>query len=157
MERRKIPEAWTLSIICPIHKKEDVMDCRNYKGISLLDTSYKILSNVLLARLKPYGKEIVGEYQAGFRAGKSTMDQIHNIKQIMEKSYEYNQDLFMLFINYKQAYDSIVREKLWIAMEDLGVPIKLIRLIRSCLQNSKRKIKANDYISKEFEVKTGLR
>jgi len=50
------------------------MDCRNYREISLLDTSYKILSNVLLARLKPYGEEIVGEYQAGFRAGKSTVD-----------------------------------------------------------------------------------
>lgn len=75
----------------------------------------------------------------------------------MEKSYEYNQDIFMLFINYKQAYDSIVREELWIVMRDLEVSIKLIRLIRSCLQNSKWKIKVNDYISKEFEVKTGLR
>lgn len=36
----------------------------------------------------------------------------------------------MLFIDYKQAYDSIVRKELWKAMEDLGVPIKLIRLIR---------------------------
>lgn len=73
----------------------------------------------------------------------------------MEKNYEYNQDLFMLFIDYKQAYDSIVREELWIAMEDLGVCTKLIRLIRSFLQNSKCKIKVNDYISKEFIVKTG--
>lgn len=133
------------------------MDCRNYRGISLLDTSYKILSNILLTRLKPYGEEIVGEYQAGFRAGRSTVDQIHTIKQIMEKSYEFNQDLFMLFIDYKQAHDSMVREELCIAIEDLGVPIKLIKLIRSCLQNSKCTIKANDYISKEFEVKTGLR
>ncbi|XP_008190142.1 uncharacterized protein LOC103311988 [Acyrthosiphon pisum] len=114
MERRKIPETWTLSIICPIYKKGNVMNCKNHRGISLLNMSYKILSNILLSRLRPYGEEI-------------------------------------------QAYDSIVREELWIAMYNLGVPIKLIRLIKSCLQNSKCKIKANGYISKEFEVKTGLR
>lgn len=42
----------------------------------------------------------------------------------MEKCYEYNQDLFMLFVDYKQAYDSIKRESLWKAMEKLGVQQK---------------------------------
>lgn len=63
----------------------------------------------------------------------------------------------MLFIDYKQACDSMVRKELWIAMEDLGVSTKLIRLIRSCLQNSKCKIKIIDYISKEFKIKIVLR
>ena len=96
----RIPEAWNLSILCPIYKKGDIMNCGNYRGISLLDTSYKVLSNVLLNKLKPYGDEIVGEYQGGFRRGKSTVDQIHIVKQVMEKCYEYNQDLFMLFVDY---------------------------------------------------------
>jgi len=107
-----IPEAWNLSILCPIYKKEDIMNCNNYRGISLLDTSYKVSSNVLLNKLKPNGDEMVGEYQGGFRRGKSTVDQIHIIKQAMEKCYEYNQELFMLFVDYKQAYDSINRESL---------------------------------------------
>jgi len=98
--------------------------------VSLFNSLYKILSNILLIILKPYDEKIVGEYQASFRAGRSTVHPLHTIKQIMEKNYKYNQDLFMLFIDYKQAYDSIVRKELWKAMEDLGVPIKLIRLIR---------------------------
>jgi hypothetical protein len=53
------------------------MNCKNYKGISLLNISYKILSNIILNRLKPYAKDIVREYQVGFTAGKSTTDQIH--------------------------------------------------------------------------------
>lgn len=69
------------------------MNCNNYTGISSLDTSYKVLSNILLNKLKPYGDEIVGEYQGGFRRGKSTVDQIHIIKQIIEKSYEYNKSI----------------------------------------------------------------
>lgn len=67
-QEEKIPEAWTLSIICPIHKKGVIMDCRNYRGISLFDSLYKILSNIPLTRLKPYGEEIIGEYKVSFRA-----------------------------------------------------------------------------------------
>jgi len=105
------------------------MNCDNYRGISPPDISYKVLSNVLFIKLKPYGDEIVGEYQGGFRRGKSTVDQIHIVKQVMEKCYEYNQDLFMLFVDYKQAYDSINRESLWKAIEKLGVPAKITRMI----------------------------
>lgn len=59
---KEIPEDWNLSILYPIYKKEDTMNYKNYRDISLLDTSYKVLSNVLLNKLKPYGDEIIGEY-----------------------------------------------------------------------------------------------
>lgn len=153
----KIPEAWNLSIVCPIYKKGDIMNCNNYRGISLLDTSYKVLSNVLLNKLKPFGDEIVGEYQGGFRRGKSTVDQIHTVKQVMEKCYEYNQELFMLFVDYKQAYDSINRESLWKAMEKLGVPAKITRMIKACIQYSKCRVKFNGQLSKTFMTDTGLK
>jgi hypothetical protein len=46
--REELPDEWKESIIVPIHKKEDKTDCNNYRGISLLTTTYKILSNILL-------------------------------------------------------------------------------------------------------------
>jgi hypothetical protein len=45
----ELPHQWKESIVVPIHKKGDKTDCSNYRGISLLSTSYKILSNILLA------------------------------------------------------------------------------------------------------------
>jgi len=77
------------------------MNCNNYRVISLLDTSYKVLSNIHL-KLKPCGNEIVREYQEGFRRGKSTVDQTHTVKQIMEICYEYNQELLIIIIKYKR-------------------------------------------------------
>ena len=59
-KKEKLPEEWKESIIIPIHKKGDKTDCSNYRGISLLPTTYKILSNILLLRLIPYAKEIIG-------------------------------------------------------------------------------------------------
>jgi hypothetical protein len=50
-DKEELPDQWKESIIVPIHKKGDKTDCNNYRGISLLLTSYKMLSNILLSRL----------------------------------------------------------------------------------------------------------
>ena len=65
-KKEKLSEEWKESIIVPIHTKGDKTDFSNYKGISLLPTTYKILSNILLSRLIPYAKEIIGDHQCGF-------------------------------------------------------------------------------------------
>jgi hypothetical protein len=68
----ELPQQWKESIIVPIYKQGDKTDCNNYRGISLLSTAYKILSNILLARLTPYVNEIIGDHQCGFRRNRST-------------------------------------------------------------------------------------
>jgi len=84
--KQKLPEEWKESIIVPIHKKGDKTDFNNYRGISLLPTTYEILSNILLSRLIPYAKEIVGDHQCGFRRNRSTTDHTFCIRQILEKN-----------------------------------------------------------------------
>ena len=46
--KEELLDEWKESIIVPIHKKGDKTDCNNYRGISLLPITYKILSNILL-------------------------------------------------------------------------------------------------------------
>jgi hypothetical protein len=55
--KEELPDQWKESIIVPIHKKDDKTDCNNYRGISLLSASYKMLSNILLSRLGTYVDE----------------------------------------------------------------------------------------------------
>jgi hypothetical protein len=64
--KEELPDQWKESIIVPIHRKGDKTNCNNYHGISLLSTSYKILSNILLSRLNPYIDEIIVDHQCGF-------------------------------------------------------------------------------------------
>ena len=77
--RRKDSQLRKESIIVPIHKKGIEMDCNNYRGISLLSTSYKIFSKILLA----YANEIIGEYQCGFKRNRSITD-LRNENTIMK-------------------------------------------------------------------------
>jgi len=55
-------------ITVPIYKKAHRTDCSKYTGISIMATTYKILSNSLLTRLNPHAEEIIGDHQWGFDA-----------------------------------------------------------------------------------------
>ena len=88
--QESMPEGWKESIIVPIYKKGDKTDCNNYRGKSLLPTTYKILSNILFSRLSPYTDDIIGDHQCGFRRNRSTTDHMFCIRQILEKKWEYN-------------------------------------------------------------------
>jgi sorting nexin-29 len=70
----------------------------------------------------------MGEYQAGFRKGRFTTNQIFTVKQILEKCWERNIDLFQIFIHFQQAYDSIDRTIFGYIIREFGIPEKLVRL-----------------------------
>jgi hypothetical protein len=142
-------------IIVPIYKKGDKTDCSNYRGISLLSTLYKILSNILLSRL-----DIIGDHQCGFRRNRSTTDQIFCIRQILEKKWEYSGTVHQLFIDFRKTYDSVRREVLYNILIEFGVPRKLVRLIKMCLNETYgivySKIRIGRYLSRAFSIQNGL-
>ena len=83
--KEELSDEWKESIIVHIYKRGDKTDYNNYRGISLLPTTYKVLSNILLSRLTPYAEDVIGDHQCGFRRNWSTTDHIFCIRQILEK------------------------------------------------------------------------
>lgn len=152
-----MPEEWNESIICPIFKKGDKHTCSNYRGISLLNVAYKILASIMTDRLKPYITSIIGLYQCGFMPGKSTSDQIFTLRQVIEKAWEFQVEYHHLFIDFKQAYDTPERKHLFTAMNQFGIPEKLIKLCRMTLSNTWSSVKAAGTTTKKFRTYRGLR
>jgi len=66
LNKEELPKEWKESIMVSVYKKGNKTDCSNYRGISLLPSTYKILSNILPSRLTPYAEEIIGDHQCGF-------------------------------------------------------------------------------------------
>jgi hypothetical protein len=123
--KEEMPDQWKESIIVPIHKTGDKTDCNNYRGISLLSTSYKILSNMLHSRLSPFTDEIIGDHQCGFPHTRSTTVQIFCIHQILEKKWQYNKTVHQLFTAFKKGYDSVGKEIMYNILIEFGKPMKL--------------------------------
>jgi hypothetical protein len=74
-KQERIPEEWKETIIVPIHKRGG--KCENYRGIALGNAAYKILSNIVLGKIKPYIEKNTGDYQDGFRDGRSVTTYLH--------------------------------------------------------------------------------
>ena len=124
----RIPEEWKEIIIVPIHKRGDRDRCENYRGIALGNAAYKILSNIILGKIKPYIKKVMGDYQNRFRDGRSVIDNILALKIINKILWEYNQSVQCIFIDFQKAYDSVHRHTLWECMKEFKILTKLINV-----------------------------
>jgi hypothetical protein len=141
-----LPEQWKESIVVPVYKKGDKTDCSNYRGISLLSTTYKILSNMFFSRLTRYAEEIIGDDQCGFRRNRSTTDHIFCIRQILEEKWEYNGAVHQLFVDFKKAYDSVRKEVLYNILIEFDIPVKLVRLIKMCLNETYSRVRVGKHL-----------
>lgn len=155
--QKKIPLEWTEGVICPLHKKGDQLVCENYRGITLLNSAYKILSTILYKKLLPIAEGIIGTYQCGFRPGRSTTNHISTLRRILEKSWEFNIDIHVLFIDFKQAYDSVKREELFKAMEYFRFPKHLIEITKATIKVVGCRVRVERDLSESFTSQRGLR
>ncbi|CAI6362278.1 unnamed protein product [Macrosiphum euphorbiae] len=108
-------------------------------------------------RLIPYAKECLCEDQSGFRKGRSTIEQLSVIAHIIEKKYEYRQDMWQMFVDFRKAYDSIHRNSLYNLMEEFGFQKKFINLTKLAMEGVKYQVRVDNIMSEAFSVETGLK
>ena len=97
-----------MHIWVPLYKNRgDKLHCKNYRGLSLLCTGYRILTTVINNRLEKYTEHIIGEYQAGFGTGKLTTDHIFTVKNLLLKAWQHNVEIHQIFVDFQKAYDRI--------------------------------------------------
>ena len=102
-----IPEKWGKSILVPIPKKGDLSNCSNYRTISLINHTGKVLLKVLLNRLKNHLDPYLAEEQAGFRKDRSTVHQILTLRLLAEKTKGQGKKIYNCFIDFQKAFDTI--------------------------------------------------
>ncbi|XP_063630347.1 uncharacterized protein LOC134801658 [Cydia splendana] len=156
LQKEEIPKQWTTSTIILLHKKGDRNDVGNYRPISLMSNLYKIFSKIILQRIEKVLDENQPKEQAGFRKGFATIDHIHTIKQIIEKSNEYGKKYYLAFIDYSKAFDSLLHSYIWEALKMQNVQNKYIRIISNIYKCITAKIKL-ETVGEEFKLKKGVR
>ena len=109
-EKGEVPKDFRKTLIKPLYKKSDKSECRNYRGISLVSVGSKLLSNMILFRLRDAVDNVLREeQQCGFRKGRGCVDQIFTLILIIEKCLSCQTPLVLCFIDYEQMLNSFDR------------------------------------------------
>ena len=153
----EIPQDWGRAVIVPIYKKKDKLDCSNYRGISLLSLAGKVFCSILHKRMQTQTEDILAESQAGFRPGRSTIDQLFTLRQLAEKYSEKRKPLYCCYIDYQKAFDTVWQEGLWQAMRHLGYSSKTVDLLRALYGTSQSTVRVNGELTPWFTTMTGVR
>ena len=122
-----------------------------------MDVVGKVVARVLQERLQKLAEDELPESQCGFRARRSCADMLFTVRQFVEKSWEHKSKAFLTFVDLKKAYDSVPRETMWLALGKLGVPEKIMRLIRSFHEGMRAKVRLEGVTLEEIQVHNGLR
>lgn len=161
MELNKWPKEWNVGIIQPIHKKGDASKPENYRGITLLPTVSKIMTKIITIRLQTWLEENnkISMFQAGFRQGYSTIDNVIVFNTIIERTInKKKRELYTCFVDFKTAFDSINRDKLWGKLEKIGISNKIINFIKAVYYDTEAKVKTDSKeTTQTFKVRAGVR
>jgi hypothetical protein len=150
------PWQWKMNKIVPVPKKGDLSQMTNYRGISLMSAAAKIFNRLILNRIKPVVDTVLRRNQAGFRSGRSTIDQICALRRIFEGAELKQLPLVAIFVDFKKAFDSINRQLLFEIMLLYGVPSEMVNAARKLYDNSKATVQVNGKTSEPFNVTTGV-
>ena len=111
-------------------KKGNRKDIKNYKPICLLSNMYKLFTKIITTRLENKLDENQPREQAGFRSKYSTTDHIHAINQLKEKCHEYNIPLYVAFVDYEKAFDSVQTQAILTSLPEQGIEDVYIEILK---------------------------
>jgi len=118
-EAENIPSDWRDSIVVPLPKKGDRTVCTNWRGIALLSTAGKVLASIILNRIKEAVDRLLRQEQAGFCKSRSCCEQVFALRQIIEKVQAREKSVYLNFIDFKKAFNSVHRDTLWKILQEI--------------------------------------
>ena len=156
-QTKQWPTLWTQSLIIPLPKKANARQCQNHRTISLISHPSKVILRIILNRLKHEIEEHLAEEQAGFRPGRSTIEQIFNCRLIMEKHSQHQRILFHNFIDFKKAFDRVWHDGLWYTLRHFGIEEGLVQTIEALYRESSSAVHINNQTGPAFKTTVGVR
>lgn len=156
LQTTQIPEQWTKSEIILLHKKGDKSNINNYRPISLIPNMYKLFSKLIQRRIKNVLEQYQTEEQAGFRKNRSTIDHLHVINQLVEKANEYCIQVYIAFVDFHKAFDSLKHHYLWKALKEANVEETYRQIIKAIYTKNTATIRL-EKSGEEFPIEQGVR
>ena len=112
---------------------------------------------ILQARFQRYMNRELPNVQAGFRKGRGTIDQIANIRWIIEQAREFQKNIYFCFIDYAKAFDCVDHNILWKILKETGIPEHLTCLLSNLYASQEAIIRTGHETTDWFQIVKGVR
>ena len=135
---KQIPASWKISLTILLYNKGDPSLLSNHRPIALANTIDKLFTSTLTLILSAYGErhQILHNSQEGFRAKRCTSRQLQLLIAALEDAQFTTQDIYLLYIDFKNASGSIDHTRLLAIMKDLGYPEDVVKLVANIYSQS---------------------
>ena len=144
------PPAHNIQLILYVVKLNRIETLNSY-------TDTKILRIIVIDRIRNGADNRLRKEQGGYRNGGGKTDQIFIPRNIVERVNEWQASLYINFIDFEKAFDSIHRESLWLIMRKYGVPENIIRIIRLFYDDFECAVEDQGEACAWFNIKTGVK
>ena len=157
LETQNYPEEWSIGIITPLHKTGELDNPDNYRGITLNSCISKLFTRLLHNRLtKVIENKNLKHNQIDFRKGFRTADHIFPVKTLMGKYLSQNKKLYLCFVDFKKAYDTVWRIGLLSKLQSYGISNRFINLY-SMYSKTKSSAPLQIGLTRAFPTTIGLK
>ena len=153
------PAKWTKGKILPLHKKGDRNDPANFRGITLSSCLGKLFNSILNTRLTTFLEEnnLIPIEQIGFKKNHRTFDHLFIVRNLMEKYKKNKKPLYLCFIDFRKAFDTVWHAGLLFKLASAGISSKFYAIIKSMYLNVQLTVQCGNYISPFFYSRSGVR
>ncbi|KAF1336392.1 Rxlr effector protein, partial [Globisporangium splendens] len=157
-----MPRSFGQGIVIPLRKKGDSPNPLDYRPITLLTTTYKLFAKVLATRLQDILLGIIGEEQQGFVRDRLMENAILIMQAALDKAYHSSTEGFddapgIVMLDFMKAYDTLDRDFLYLVLSKFGFGRQFVDLVRRMHTDTTAQYLVNGELSKEWEVKSGIR
>ncbi|CAG5073493.1 Similar to X-element\ORF2: Probable RNA-directed DNA polymerase from transposon X-element (Drosophila melanogaster) [Cotesia congregata] len=144
LEIGETPVCWSEVVLTMLHKKGDVNDPNNFRGIALVNCIAKVFTQLVNQRLVSWAADnnLIPEEQAGFLKGRGCQDN--------------GASCFGLFVDFRRAFDSIPHHLLWPKLLSIGLSKKIVKILRCIYNKTTLRVRSNGDFSKPVKVTTGV-
>ena len=154
---QQCPQDWKRSVFIAIPKKGNGKECSNYHKVALISHASRAMLKILHARLQHYVNQELPDFQAGFRKGRGTRDQVANIYWITEKVREFQKNIYFCFIDYAKTFDCVDHNKLWKILQETGIPHHLTCLLRNLYAGQEATVRTEHGTMDWFQIRKEVR
>ena len=152
-----IPQQWKLANVVPIFKKGDKKDVSNYRPISLTCLTAKVMERILYEKILFHTENLIDSRQHGFLRNKSCSTNMISLTESLSVSLLNKVSTDIIYFDFAKAFDSVCHDLILTKLKNqYGIDGRLLKFLKSYLQNRKQRVVLDNYTSDTIDVLSGV-